>query len=111
MRMNNLLTDTVTYWGTPQPDGYGGKTFAAPVTVKARWVKKQERFLSPDGEELISNAVVYLDHDVEAGGYLYLGTSAQSSPYDEDGAREIAAFEQGRSIRDAQVSLTKVMVR
>jgi len=39
----NLLRQTAVYWGSPVNDGYGGKTFAAPVEVQCRWMIKQEK--------------------------------------------------------------------
>jgi len=73
------LKQTVTYWAVLD-DGYGGVTVSAPVTIKARWEDKQILFQSPTGEELTSEAVVYLFSDVGINGLLFLGTSVDLDP-------------------------------
>jgi len=83
------LNQVATYWGNPSPDGWGGQTFDSPVAIDVRWVDKQQLFISVEGKEERSKAVVYVDQDVDLGGFLYLGTSAETNPEDQDGALEI----------------------
>ena len=70
-------TQTAVYWGNPQEDGEGGKTFDAPVEIYCRWEDKTQvlGLLGEDdkGERNISRALVYLTQDVDVNGYLYLG--------------------------------------
>ena len=92
------LKQTVVYWGNPQPDGYGGYVFDAAVEISARWQDKQQLFVDRQGNEAVSRAVVYVDRDVDIGGYLYLGTLddldsvQEADPYDVSGAWPIRAF-------------------
>lgn len=74
----------VTWWEATGVDGYGNRTFAAPVTKKGRWADKAEEFQSPTGETLVSRSIVYLQEDVSIGDYLLLGTSVTAIPTNED---------------------------
>ena len=60
----------ITHWPTPTKDGFGGFTFVAPVLLKGRWEDKQELFRVKNGEEVLSEAVVYIDTDVVIGDYI-----------------------------------------
>ena len=96
---STLLTDklrqTAVYWGNPQSDGTGGRTFDDPVELSVRWEQRQELFIDVGGQEVTSQAVVYVDQDVDIGGYLYLGdlddlsSAEEASPLTVDGAYEI----------------------
>jgi len=92
------LNQTVVYWGTPSPDGFGGNTFATYVEINGRWEDSSEKFINPEGEEVVSKAMIFLDQDVDIGGWLYLGdtddisSANQDSPENVDGAYEIRAF-------------------
>lgn len=88
---------TATYWGNPQPDGSGGESFDAPVTLSVRWEERAIQDFDDHGEEFVSNAVVYAKQDLDIGGYLYLGTSADSDPTGVTDAYKIRQF---RSIPD-----------
>lgn len=86
------LKQSGTYWGSPVEDGYGGFTFATPVAINCRWELKQELFIDGKGKEKVSAAIVYLEQDIDLGGYLYLGTSAESNPKDVEGSYTIKSF-------------------
>ena len=98
-RGTNPLNQTAVYWGTPAADGYGGYTFDEPAELTVRWEKVQKQFTDPQGEEKLSQAVVYLAQDVDVGGMLYLGTLAdlgsaeEAAPLTVAGTYRIAAFE------------------
>jgi hypothetical protein len=102
-------TQEVTYWGSPVSDGLGGKTFASPVALKARWENKQEQFHMLTGELTVSNAVVYLQQAVALGGYLYLGTSVAASPFDVEGAWPIRGYVEIPDLRVVSI-LRKAML-
>lgn len=99
----NLL-QTVVFWGTPSADGYGGFTYADPVELNARWEDRQELFINAQGREELSRAIVYVDADVEAGGYLYLGElddfdSSAPVPTENASAYMIKAFQKIPNLR------------
>jgi len=96
---STLLTDKLkqvaVYWGNPQNDGAGGRTFDDPVELSVRWEQRQELFIDANGQESTSKAVVYLDQDIDIGGYLYLGdlddlsSAEEGDPLTVSGAYEI----------------------
>lgn len=90
--LTKTLLQTATYWAPSAKDGYGGYTFATPVTLDCRWLLKQELFIDTKGKEKVSAAVVLLGQDVSLGGYLYLGASTESNPKDADSSFEIRGF-------------------
>jgi hypothetical protein len=61
------------YWGNPQNDGTGGKTFDAPVELDVRWEQRQDLFTDAAGLEIRSRAVVYSLQDLTLDAVLYLG--------------------------------------
>ena len=93
------LNQTGTYWAPSTKDGWGGKAFVAPTEVSVRWVEKQELFKNTEGADQLSQAVVLIDQDVSVGGYLYLGTSTEAKPQDQDDTAEIQAFRKAPNIR------------
>jgi len=97
----NLLQD-ITYWAPAAgPDEFGLETFGAPKVIKGRWEDRQVAFVDNQGVEQVSEAVVFLDQDVEPEGYLYLGVSTAPSPLSVDKARKISVFTKTPDIRAA----------
>lgn len=95
------LPQTATYWGGPVPDGYGGSTFSDPLTVRCRWEEKNEEFVDANGQEKLSRVIVYLEDDVEVGGYLTLGESTTEDPQSLDDALPIQRYSKIPDIRAA----------
>jgi len=98
------LKQTGVYWGNPAPDGWGGNTFDEAVEIDCRWEDRQELFIDKEGNQVLSQAVVFTGQDVDLGGYLYLGDlddldSDYSDPKIIDGAREIRAFQKVPDIK------------
>lgn len=78
--LTGTLNQTGVYWGGPVDDGRGGYTFVdseGPTEQDIRWEDKRVLFSNTLGKQELSNAVAYVDRDMEVGGYLYLGTLAQ----------------------------------
>jgi len=107
MDFSNLLNQTITYWAPSSYDKFGVGTYDDPVTVIGRWEDKQELFIDVNGKEVRSSSIVYLEDDVETGGYLYLGESTETTPIDETGAREIRGYAKTPSL-DAVYFLRKI---
>ena len=106
--MSRLLTKSLkqsaVYWSTPVASGYGGYSFSDPVELDVRWEERQELFINVQGKEERSQAVVYLDQDVDIGGYLYLGElddfdSSDPDPQNVSDAKEIRAFQKIPNIK------------
>jgi hypothetical protein len=72
-------TQTCVYWGNPQEDGYGTKTYDAAVEIACRWEDVQQivgaittsRVL---GFGEVSRARVFVTQDIDEQGVLYFGT-------------------------------------
>lgn len=93
---------TATYWGSPTPDGSGGHTYASPVALTVRWEQRAMEERSPENQVFVSLAVVYVQEDVDIGGYLYLGTSVASDPTSVSDAFEIKQFRKIPNLRGTQ---------
>jgi len=85
----NLLTDVATHWTSGQNDGYGGVTYSTPVQLFVRWEDKEDLHQDMEGEEFISSAIVYTSTELSNNDWLYLGTSAQANPQNQNGAYRI----------------------
>ena len=86
-----------TYWTAGAKDLYGNPTWSSPVTVKCRWEDKQVKTIDFQGNEIISNSIVYLDVDLTLGDYLYNGISTDSSP--PISAKEVRNFSKIPSLK------------
>lgn len=105
----DLMTDTATYWPRATNDGYGGLTFGASSSITCRWEDVAEKSIDIDGNEFTSAAVVYPDQICVVGGWLFEGTSTESDPRDEEGAREIRSFRKIKSLTGSYVEYKAVL--
>lgn len=90
---------TIVYWANPVADGRGGHTFDAPVEVQGKWEDSQKRVIDADGNESLSESVIYVGQDMEAGEWVFLGALADipsseddTNPGDVTGSRQIVRF-------------------
>jgi len=88
--IQSVTVQTAVYWGTPTPDGYGGKTFADPVEIKCRWDGITQMIKGADGREIVSRASILLIQDVDEGGYIFLGSLTGLDSADEDNPEQAA---------------------
>lgn len=96
----NLLQEG-TYWPPTTNGEYGVSGYSAPVSVKMRWEDRIQKVMKPSGEEVMSQAVVYVDTDLQVGGYLAKGDqTAHASPYDFTGANEILSYKEVPDLRN-----------
>jgi hypothetical protein len=61
------------YWGNPQDDGFGGRTFDAPVEIYVRWDDREQLLTVDEGEKVISRAILFLSQDLNVNGLIYKG--------------------------------------
>jgi hypothetical protein len=84
-------------WATTGRDEYNRPTWTTPVEISCRWEDKIVEFLAPDGSRQLSNAIVYVDRDIELGSVLKLGalTSGivEATPFDNDDVFEVRSFD------------------
>lgn len=96
MNLTKFYKQTAVYWGNPVPDGEGGNTFDAPVELSVRWEEGFKKITDGKGNEIISQAVIYVPQEVDIGGWLWLGAlddiSSGDQPQTITGAKEIRAF-------------------
>lgn len=83
------MPQTATYWAVASRNAFNEPTFAAPVQIKCRWEDKVVLFRDAAGRERVSTAVVYPNQPLALEGYLFLGTSASTTPRALSGAHEI----------------------
>ena len=93
------LKQTATLW-TPSSalDPYGNPTWDAPVIIKVRWEERTERTLDSTGNEILSQAYVFMGAKYTPGDYLYLGTSIELTP--PSAAFEIKNFQSISNLRN-----------
>lgn len=106
--ISRMRKQTAVYWPSPVSDGRGGYTYGDAVEIVVRWEDIHEVFLSVDGEEVVSNARVYVDRVVDELGFLFLGeltdldSSALADPMLADGAFSIRKFEVLPNLRNTE---------
>lgn len=94
MSFTRALQQTTTYWAPADAssDLYGKPTYSAPVQLPCRWENRVELVRSKSGQEIASQARVFLAQTVSLDGYLLLGTSSAVDPTLVTGAFEIQAI-------------------
>ena len=75
----NLKQDA-TVWVASGTDAYGNPSYAAPVNIKVRWESRIEKTLDSTGNEMLSQAYVYMPSKYTPGDYLFKGISAELTP-------------------------------
>lgn len=65
---------TVVYWGSPVPDGYGGFTFAEAVEKTVRYEQKQELYTDENMEQKAAKAIVFSAEAFDLGGFVFEGS-------------------------------------
>lgn len=63
----------ITYWGPVSENKFNEGVYAAPILIRGRWEERSELVRTPDGQDITSQAVVFVASDVEIDGYLAAG--------------------------------------
>lgn len=104
---SRFMPQVGTYWPPAFNDGFGRLQFSAPVAVHCRWEDKAVKFVTAQGQEAVSDAVVYVDRKVAIGGWLCLGdktvTGTNADPRSVAGAREIRQVHSSPSLAGDEV--------
>lgn len=91
--------DTITYWPPAGWDGYGSKTYGAPITIGGRWENVSKLITDPQGQQVMTAAMVGVDQDVDVEGFLAQGDqTGTSEPAAATGAFRIVQFRSARSV-------------
>jgi hypothetical protein len=95
------MEQTATYWAAEDNDGFGGKTYSAPVVILCRWQNVSQLFRSVEGQEVVSEAVVYPDRELSISGKLVLGEDLSAIPPNE--AKEIRQVSSSPDLSETEV--------
>lgn len=71
--ISRMKKQTLVHWARTGVDGRGRPTWGTPVERVCRWSGRNEKYLGLQGEERMSNAIVYVD-GVSVGDAVMLGT-------------------------------------
>jgi len=99
-----FIVQTAVYWAPGADDGYGGKAWGTPVEVACRWDETTKLVITSQagikpGEEVVAQAKVLVNTDLEYGGYLLLGSlddldsAEEADPMTVEGAWRIIRWE------------------
>ncbi len=100
-RFTRNYKHAITHWPNAGSDGYAGSTWDTPVLMKGRWEETAIAFKTPDGEEKVSSAVVFVPSDVAIGDYLAEGDlTATADPTTLANAWEIKQFSRNTDLRN-----------
>jgi len=106
MRYARNMPDKCTYWTPGVPDGFGGVSYGAPVTVKCRWQDTQQLAIDSDGEQFTTQSIVYPAADVPLKAMLAKGVSVSATPV---GAHEVRNVGSTHNLSGSK-TITKVML-
>lgn len=112
----STFKQTAVHWAFSSRDGFGVRTFVAGAEVSCRWEEKQQRFVTLEGDELVSRAIVYHAATINPGDYLYLGdledldSGEVADPTTAASAYEVRGLGESTTLRDASRSLKKAML-
>lgn len=93
------LRQTITRWPYEGSNGFGGFSFGAPVTMRGRWEDRTELFTTPQGREVVSRAVIYLEKDVEVGDYVAQGDHSSELDPIAAGGYQVERFDRITDLR------------
>jgi hypothetical protein len=96
MLLAGALTQNITYWPTPNMDGYGQRQFSTPVLLRGRWEDRSDLKVQGPTEMVDVKSVAYLQQAVDIGGYLALGdyTETADTPEDLNNAYQVKAYKE-----------------
>lgn len=105
------LKQKAVYWTSIGRDGSGGLLLGTPIEINARWEDINESFLDLEGEEQVSNAVVFTDREVKISDMLRLGdlSSVPADPTLDNDSWEIRRVDEIPNLR-ANRTVWKAMV-
>ena len=113
--IKSMRRQVAVYWSLSNAavkyDAYGNPiTQVVPVEIKCRWDQMQTEFIDAEGTKRLSQAVVFVDRDVDIGGSLFEGVLSDlvdpSDPNKNPGAFEIKAFTRTPNLKNTETLLT-----
>jgi len=112
----NLLNDAV-YWsiGAGEDDGEGNITYPAPIEIKCRWQDVNEMVDDNEGNQFLSQAIIYSDRELEDNGWLFEGkltdiVGSTDNPKEVAGAYMIKKKGKSSRLKIADEKIFKVWI-
>lgn len=101
--IQRALKKKAVYWAPTGSDKFGKTTFADPVEIDCRWDEDAKLFLTEEGKQEVSRALVMVSVDTQRRGMLKLGTlddlvANPSTPYQNAEVYEIRGFKKLRKL-------------
>lgn len=97
----NMRQD-ITYWAPTGENEYGAPAYGAPVLLRGRWEDSTQQFRTPQGDEAVSKAIIWVPQDVTIDGYLARGDHlAFATPDLVNGAEQVRQFVKIPDLRNA----------
>lgn len=115
--ISGMRRQTAVYWALEGEessgdnfDEFGQPQYTTPIEISVRWEARTEEFLDAKGTRILSNAIVYVDRDVDIAGVLMLGEltdiTNQKIPKENDDAWEIKRYEKLPNLRNTEILRT-----
>lgn len=109
--IKKVCVQRAMYWAPGTPNGFGGFVFPAPVEILVRWSYVKSWNPGTTTQSIEDESEILLTQDVEVGGWLWLGDSAELeikfpgalSPLNVTGAKEIRKFMKTPMIKSSTV--------
>ena len=102
--MSNFITRNLkqdaTIWVASAKDAYGNPSYATPVSIKVRWESRIEKTLDSKGNEIVSQAYVYMPSEYTPGDYIVKGITVTASPVDVANSYEIRNAQEIPNLRN-----------
>ena len=100
--MSSQYNQIATYWSKGTQNEYNEYTYSTPVAVAVRWEDHKIAFTDDVGREIISDAVVYPETELQVEGFIMLGASSEINPINEDSAYEIKQTDTTVNLRNTK---------
>lgn len=99
------------YWPPSENDDFGQPIPQEPIEIRCRWEDVQEEYQDLKGEKHVSNAIVYVDRELEIDGYLWEGklSELESEEPVEAGAYEIKKVNKLPNLRATEFLRTVIL--
>lgn len=116
--ITTMRRQKAVYWAqSGKPDGYGRRSFAAPVEIDCRWVGKNRQVVNANGDVHVSDVTVYVDREMQMGDFLLEGElsdiwdSTQEVPGtpQQYNAREVQEFRRTPNFRATEFLLEALL--
>jgi len=105
------------YWppGSDETGGqdfndYGQPLYSTAVEIDCRWDDVSEEILLPNGDRVMSRAIVIVDREVKIAGVLWLGNIADVTDEDDPKLND-NAFEIRRVDKNPNIDADEMLVR